>query len=110
MPTLPKRLAVVRAAVAALLFNSHHAGSLYGADDVVRALSHAADVGRNKNITKNVEAELLLRAFAHDAADEYSLRYEDHFHFPHLDDKNILCVRKLSCQSVGWSRQWKSAK
>ena len=64
MPTLPKRLAAVRGAVAALLRDPQRAGDLYGAGDMARELNNAADVHGNKNITKCVDLELLLRAFA----------------------------------------------
>ena len=90
---MPKRLVAIWCAVAALLRDPQRAGDLYGAGDIARELNNAADVHGNKNITKCVDLELLLRAFAHDAVDEYILRYDEHFLSP--GDKNVLYVKKL---------------
>ena len=69
MPTLPKRLAAVRGAVAALLRDPNRAGNPRGAGDVARELNNAADVCGNDNITSIVDTPLLLRAFANDATE-----------------------------------------
>ena len=94
MPTLPKRLAVVRAAVASLLRNSLRSGSLYGADDIANALNIAAGVDGNSSTSTKVDAALLLRAFANDAEDEFVLVYGDHF--CRRQDRNVLYVRKTT--------------
>lgn len=65
MPTLPKRLFVVRAGVASLLRPSQHAGNLYTVDDVAHALDVVVDVDGNDAITRNVDASLIMHAFAH---------------------------------------------
>ena len=93
MPTLPKRLLVVRAGVASLLRPSQHAGNLYADDDVAHALDAAAEVDGTDAIDRNVDVSLIVNAFAHDAADEYVLGYSNHFDYPR--DKNILYIRKF---------------
>lgn len=93
MPTLPKRLFVVRAGVASLLRPSQHAGNLYADDDVAHALDAAAEVDGTDAIDRNVDVSLIVNAFAHDAADEYVLGYSNHFDYPR--DKNVLYIRKF---------------
>ena len=90
MPTLPNRLAVVRAAVASLLRNQNHAGSLYSAEDIVDALNAATDFNGNAAI----DVSLLLRAFANDAADEFVLAYDEVFGYSR--DKNVLFIQRAA--------------
>ena len=88
MPTLPCSLAPVRAAVASMLRSPDHAGNLYRADDVATALNIAADVTDGAAI----DTTMLLRAFANEAADEFILRYDEHFHCH--GDGNVLYVHR----------------
>ena len=69
MPTLPGVLAPVRAAVASLLLSSCHANHLYSADDIVIILNSTVNVADGSR----VDATLLLRAFANEAADSFIL-------------------------------------
>ena len=92
MPTLPNRLAAVRAAVASLLRNQNHAGSLHSAEDIADALNAAADFNGNAAISLGIDVSLLLRAFANDAADEFVLAYDEVF--GHRRDKNVLFIRR----------------
>ena len=92
MPTLPKSLGVVRAAVAASLLHPHHAGRLYGAADLAIILNIAADVDGNVAVSVRVDASLLRRAFANDAADEFVLSYNEHFH--RRGNRSVLYIRR----------------
>jgi len=56
MPTLPKSLGVVRAAVASALLHPQHAGRLYGATDLAIILNIAVDVGGNVAVSVRVNA------------------------------------------------------
>ena len=101
MPSLPKSLAAVRAAVASLLRPADHSGSLYSADDIADALNIAANVDGSASISTKVDVTLLLRAFANDAADEFVLAYDQVF--GRQRDRNILYVRKparTGCKGV----------
>ena len=66
MPHLPKHLAPVRAAVASILLLQDHVSRLNSAADISNALNIAADVGGNDAINTDVDATLLLRAFAYE--------------------------------------------
>jgi hypothetical protein len=79
MPTLPKYLAVVRAAVATLLQNSRHVDSLYSVVDIDNVLSTTTDVDGNTTISAKVNATLLLFlcAFAINTDDGFALVYRD---------------------------------
>ena len=90
MPTLPNRLAAVRAAVASLLRNKNHAGSLHSAEDIVDALNAAADFNGNAAISLGIDVSLMLRAFPNDAADEFVFAYNEAV--GHHRDKNVLLV------------------
>jgi len=92
MPTLPKSLAAVRAAVASLLWPICHFDNLYTADDIANALNIAADVDGCKDANAKVDVTLLLRAFANDAA-EFVLPYAEHF--CRDPDSHVLSIRRI---------------
>ena len=71
-----------------MLRSPDHAGNLYRADDVAAALNIAADVTDGAAI----DTTMLLRAFANEAADEFVLTYDGHFHCH--GDGNVLYVRR----------------
>ena len=93
MPSFPKSLAAVRAAVASLLRPADHSGSLYSADDIADALNIAANVDGSASISTKVDVTLLLRAFANDTADEFVLAYAEHF--CRDQDRNVLYIRRM---------------
>ena len=73
-----------------MLRSPDHAGNLYRADDVATALNIAADVTDGAAI----DTTMLLRAFANEAADEFVLAYDGHFHCH--GDGNVLYVRRVA--------------
>jgi len=75
MPHLPKRLAPVRAAVALILTPCSNRNRLYPAEDIANAINIAADVKGNAASSHGVDTTLILRAFANEGADEYTLPY-----------------------------------
>ena len=79
MPHLPKSLAPVRSAVVSLLRPRHHFSNLYTATDIAEALNVAANVSGNPAIDRDVDASLVLRAFAFDGMDEIFLSLKDVF-------------------------------
>ena len=60
MPYLPKSLAAIRNAVAAVLRPKLQSGSLYSAEDVAHVLNVSADVSGNENIGIDIDAQLLI--------------------------------------------------
>ena len=73
-----------------MLRSPDHAGNLYRADDVATALNIAADVTDGAAI----DTTMLLRAFANEAAEEFVLTYDGHFHCH--GDSNVLYVRRVA--------------
>ena len=73
-----------------MLRSPDHAGNLYRADDVATALNIAAGVTDGAAI----DATILLRAFANEAADEFVLAYDGNFHCH--GDGNVLYVRRVT--------------
>ena len=94
MPTLPKCLVVVQAAMVSLLWNSLHSHSLYSADVIIHILIIVADVGGHSSTSTKVNTALLLRVFANDAEVKFVLMYGDHF--CRRQDQNVLYVRKTT--------------
>ena len=87
MPTLPGVLAPVWVAVALLLLSSCHANRLYSADDISVILNIAINIADGSK----VDATLLLRAFANEAANSFALEYNSYFGNTDRDD--IVYVR-----------------
>ena len=73
MPTLPKRITVVRAAVASLLLNLLRSGSLYSANGIANVLNIVAGKNGSSSTSTKVDTALLLCTFANDAEDEFVL-------------------------------------
>ena len=73
MPALPNYLAVVRAAVASLLWSPHHSSSLYSPADVANALNVAANFSGSASISTQIDVMLLLRVSANDFTDKFIL-------------------------------------
>ena len=94
MPTLPNRLAVVRAAVASLLWNQNHAGSLYSAKYTLDTLNTAADFSGNAAISLGINISLLRRAFVNNATDTCVLAYSKVF--GHRQDNNVLFILRAN--------------
>ena len=90
MPNLPKRLALVRAAVASSLRLSLHANSLYSGDNIATSLNIAADVKGGG--ARSVDATLLKRVVANKGANESVLAYNDVL--GRAEDTDILYARK----------------
>ena len=117
MPNLPKRLALVRAAVASSLRLSLHATSLYSGDDIATALSITADVKGGG--ARSVDATLLKCAFTSKGANDFDLAYNDVL--GRAGDTDILYVRKTPkhvrkaggsnfCLAIGWFASMDAAK
>ena len=75
MPHLSKRRTPLRAAVALILIPCNYQSRLYPVEDIANAINIAADVNGNATISHGVDATLILRAFANEGADEYTLPY-----------------------------------
>jgi hypothetical protein len=74
MPTLPKNLAAVRAAMASALLSHVHRNTVYCAMNTTVALNTASGIDCNASITKNVDVTTPLCAFAHPDPD-FMLNY-----------------------------------
>ena len=94
MPTLPFSHAPVRAAVASMLRSPYHAGNLYPVNDIAIALNIAADITDGAAIYTT----MLLCSFANGAVDEFSLKYDEYFHY-YADDHVLNVCRKSKARS-----------
>ena len=73
---LPKKLALVRTAVASILSHYRHVGNLYNVGEITNTPNIKADVAGNATIDAGVDVTLLLWAFANEGWDNYLLPYK----------------------------------